>query len=100
MRTIPLSRVPNQEFTVTLLQNRWTLRVRVGIGMMMADIYLNDAPLLLGQRLVAGTPLIPYRHLQDHGNFWLLTEADQSPWWERFGVDQLLVYAAAGELDA
>ncbi|UVE47615.1 hypothetical protein KS461_10110 [Pseudomonas chlororaphis] len=67
---------------------------------MLADIYLNDAPLLMGQRLVAGTPLIPYRFLQGSGNFWFLTENDELPWWERFGVDQLLTYASAGELDA
>lgn len=100
MRTIPLSRVPNQELTVTLNQNRWTLRIKVGVNMMFAELHFNDEPLLLGQRLVAGTPLIPYRHLQGNGNFWLLTEGGKSPWWERFGIDQLLTYAAPGELDA
>lgn len=100
MRTIPLSRIPNQEFTVTLLQNRWTLRLCVAGSMMMADVYLNDTPLLLGQRLVAGTPLMPYRHLQGHGNFWILTENDEAPWWERFGAGQSLVFIGPGELDA
>lgn len=100
MRTIPLSRVPNQELSVTLDQNRWLLRIKVGTGMMAADIYLNGEPVLLGQRLVAGTPLIPYRHLQENGNFWFLTEGDKAPWWQRFGVDQVLTYASQGELDA
>ncbi|WP_373568872.1 phage baseplate plug family protein [Pseudomonas chlororaphis] len=100
MRDIPLSAIPNQDLTVTLDSNRWTLRIKAGINIMLADIYLNDAPLLMGQRLVAGTPLIPYRFLQGSGNFWFLTENDELPWWERFGVDQLLTYASAGELDA
>lgn len=99
MRDIPLSKIPNQELSVTLDSIRWTLRVKVGGNIMFADIYLDDSPVLLGQRLVAGTPLIPYRFLQGNGNFWFLTENDELPWWERFGIDQLLTYASAGELN-
>lgn len=100
MRTIPLSRVPNQQLSVTLDQKRWTLRIKVAVNVMAADIYLDDQPLLLGQRLAAGTPVIPYRHLQGNGNFWVLTEGEEVPWWERFGIDQVLTYASEGELDA
>jgi hypothetical protein len=100
MRDIPLSRVPNQQLNVTLDGQRWSLTVKVGQHTMFADIRRNDEVVLLGQRLVAGTPFLPYAYLAGDGNFWFLTENEELPWWERFGIDQVLVYVSPGELDA
>jgi hypothetical protein len=100
MRDIPLSRVPNQQLNVTLSGQRWSLTLKVGQHVMFADVHRNDDVILLGQRLVAGTPLLPFGYLAGEGNFWFLTENDELPWWQRFGLDQLLVYAAPGEFDA
>lgn len=67
---------------------------------MIVDLVLNDEPILTGARIVAGTPLIPYKFLQGSGNFMLLTEQDEIPYWERFGIDQQLIYGSPEELDA
>jgi hypothetical protein len=85
---------------VTLDGNRWTLTLKVATNVMFADIDRNDLTVLIGQRLVAGAPLLPYGYLSGDGNFWFLTENEEMPWWERFGVDQMLVYASPGEFDA
>lgn len=98
MRDIPLDPVPNQQVIVSLDGNRWQLTIKAARGVMCADILLNDQTLLQGQRIVAGTPLIPYRHLQGAGNFLLLTENDSLPDWRRFGTDQQLIYASAEEI--
>lgn len=98
MRNISLDAVPNQELSVTLDGNRWDITIKECNGVMCCTLRLNDVTLLSGQRIVAGSPLIPYRYMQDSGNFWLLTEDDELPYYTLFGVDQQLVYASAGEI--
>lgn len=46
--------------------------------------------------MVAGTPLLPYRHLVS-GNFLITTENDALPYWPEFGVTQFLFYATEAE---
>lgn len=98
MRTINLDPVPNQEFSVTLDGNRWDITIKECNGVMACTLLLNDVLILSGQRIVAGSPLIPYRYLQGSGNFWLLTEDDELPYFDKFGVNQQLTYASFGEL--
>jgi hypothetical protein len=100
MRIVPLEAVASQQVTITPDGNRWTLRIKQARGCMFADITLNDELLLRGQRIVAGTPLLPYRYLQGFGNFLLLTNDDLLPDWPLFSVDRVLVYASRAELDA
>ena len=99
MRTIPLQTVANQSIVVTLDGNRWAIALKACAGVMAADVDLNDLPILRGQRVVAGMPVIPYRRLApDLGNFMFLTVGDALPWWERFNIDQSLQYVTAGDL--
>jgi hypothetical protein len=92
MRTISLDSTPNQELSVTLDGNRWDITIKECNGVMCCTLVLNDVLLLSGQRIVAGSPLIPYKHMQGSGNFWILTEDDELPYYDRFGVDQQFVY--------
>lgn len=65
---------------------------------MCCTLILNDVLLLSGQRIVAGSPLIPYKYLQGSGNFWILTEDDELPYYDRFNVDQQFIYVSPGEI--
>lgn len=99
MRTIPIQQTANQSLTVTLDGNRWSLTIKAANEMMCVDIDLNDTPILRGQRVVAGMPVIPYRRIApNQGNFMFVTERDENPWWERFIVDQSLHYVTAEDL--
>lgn len=100
MQTIELQAIPNQSFSVTLDGNRWDFVIKEAVSSIICDITLNDEVILRGQRIVAETPIIPYEFLQAEGNFILLTEDEQIPYWDRFGVDQVLVYASAAEVAA
>ncbi len=100
MLVIDIDQTPNQKFSVTINGNRWAITLKQAVGSMFADIALNDVTLLSGQRLVCGTPIIPYERLQGLGNFIILTEGGELPSWERFGVDQTLVYATPEEIAA
>lgn len=98
MQSIPLDAVPNQQLAVTVDNNRWVLTIQEARGVMCATLVLNDVVVISGQRIVTGSPLIPYPYLQVNGNFWLLTENDELPYYDRFGIDQQLVYVSPGEL--
>lgn len=100
MDLIELARVPNQSFSVTLEGVRWDITIKQAREVMIVDISRDSIEILRGQRIVAGTPIIPYRYLQEDGNFLLLTDGDELPNWERFEVDQQLIYASAAEIAA
>lgn len=100
MRVIELAATPNQSFSVTLDGNRWDFTIKQAVYCMVCDVSLNDEVILQGQRIVADTPLIPYEHLQRSGNFVILTENEEMPFWDRFGVDQQMIYATADEVAA
>ena len=98
MRNIPIATVPNQELSVTLNGNRWVLTLKVGANSMIADVVLNDQPIVLGQLIAVGTPIIPYEYLQGSGNFLLLVENDELPDWQKFNSTQQLVFVEPGEI--
>ena len=98
MKTIALQAVPRQKFSVTLdgIQYAITL-VAVG-NAMVATIAVGGENVVSGVRCMPGQPVIPYGYLEgDGGNFIFLTTEGDLPWYERFGVDQSLVYITTAE---
>lgn len=100
MRIIELAATPNQSFSVTLEGNRWDFVIKQAVTSMIADVTLNEVVRLTGIRIVAETPIIPYEYLQGAGNFIILTENEEIQYWERFGVDQIMVFATPEEIEA
>lgn len=98
MRIIDLAATPNQSFSVTLEGNRWDFVIKQATTSMIADVTLNETMRLTGIRIVAGTPIIPYEYLQGEGNFLILTENEEIPNWERFGVDQIMIFSTPEEI--
>lgn len=98
MRVIDIDPVPNQSFSVTIFGNRWDFVIKQAVSSMICDISLNEIEIISGQRIVSGTPLIPYEYLGSSGNFILLTENDEIPFWDQFGSTQQLIYASAQEI--
>lgn len=100
MQVIPLQAVPNQSFSIQLDNNNWDFAIHdCGNGLMAVDIALNGTQLLTGLRMVPAFPLIPYRYLMD-GNFVMLTNDDEYPDWNQFGITQTLIYASPAEIAA
>jgi len=99
MDVVGLERIPNQEFSVRLGGRRFVLRIKEAAGVMVADVLVDGEIVLLGTRIVAGTPIIPYRYLEA-GNLLLLTEGGQLPDYAQFGITQTLVYLSAAEIAA
>jgi hypothetical protein len=99
MRIIDIDPIPNQEFSVTVDGNRWDFVIKEAVSSMICDLSLNDEVILSGARIVAGTPIIPYEYMRRQGNFIILTENEEIPYWTQFGVSQQLIYASVAELD-
>ena len=96
MREISLQAVPNQLVTVSLNDETWDIEIKSCIQFMSVSIWRDGEPVILGQRIVEGKPLIPYRHLAVKGNFFI--DGSGSADWQEFGRSQNLFYIPAGEL--
>ena len=94
---IPVQAVPNQNLTITLDQANYTITLKTMGDLMAASIVRDGVTLFTNQRVVAGTPLIPYRY-QEAGNFIFITADDSFPFYEQFNVNQFLLYFTAAEL--
>lgn len=89
---INIEATPNQEFTFDRGEDHWRISIKTANTSMICDLRLNGETLLLGSRIVNGRPIIPYKNLSANGNFAILTDDDEAPWWEKFGKSQFLVF--------
>lgn len=92
MQIIPLQAIPNQRFSVEIGGVDWTFTLKVANQTMFCDIERDGEVLITGIRLVANTPIIPYRYLNQGINLIFLTENDALPWYEEFTKTQSLMY--------
>lgn len=92
MIEIPIVAEPSQTFTFDDGDNRWSVSIKVANNCMIGNFELNGTTLISGVRLVADQACIPYKYLALPGNFGLITNNDELPWWENFGISQFLVY--------
>jgi hypothetical protein len=99
MQRIPLAAIPNQSFSVNLGSRAYNFTIKTTVNVMSVDITRDNIILELGARIVAGTPLLPYRYQED-GNFVITTANEEYPFYTFFGVTQFLIYASAAELAA
>lgn len=97
MIEVPLRDVPSQEFNFQADETRIIVRLFDTGRCMAVDLTINGEVVLLGQRIVAGTPFIPYVYME-RGNLILLTEGGQEPDWQQFGITQSLLYLTADEV--
>lgn len=96
MREISLQAVPNQKVTVALDNKIWDIELKSCPQFMAASIWLNGEPIVLGQRIIEGGLLIPYRYLAVNGNFFI--GGNGQPNWREFGRSQNLYYIPVGDL--
>ena len=99
MIQIPITNIVNQSLTILLDENNYNIRLHTSQNITSVDITRNNIVIVEGMRAVCGTPLIPYTYLED-GNFIFVTQNDQYPIYELFGITQFLIYASQTEIEA
>lgn len=90
---------PNQTFPVILEGARYDLTIKDCDGFMIMDVVRDDITILQGQRLLANTPIIPYNYLTQ-GNLVIITDNDDLPDWQQFGITQQFYYLTVEEWSA
>ena len=96
-QAINVQSVPNQSLSVIFDEIRFDLTLK-SVGQVMAlNLTIDEQLIYSGLRVVAGTPLIPYRY-REAGNFIFITLDNCLPFYTRFGEDQTLIYASPAEL--
>lgn len=99
MIDISLQPVANQELSIPLEGSRYGITIKEANGVMAVSIERDGIALVSNTRIVADALLLPYRaQWLGFGNFMLVTQGDEIPYYEQFGVTQFLVYAAFAEL--
>lgn len=100
MNDISLAAVPNQDLFVQLEERAYQITLHAaGSDAVCITVVRDGETIISGQRLVTGTPVLPYRYMES-GNFILTTDAEALPDWQQFGITQFLTYVTADELVA
>ena len=99
MQRIPLARVANQKFSITLDQVRYEIQIQQCTNVMGITIKRNGVLVVSGQRCLPNNLVIPYQYAENaEGNFAFDCLGDQLPAWENFGITQNLYYVTNAEL--
>lgn len=106
MINIPIQAIPNQSLSIQLNTVNYNIVLRDCGNVMAMDLSINNELIISGQRLVPSFPAIPYAYLEN-GNFVFVTPGEDGflipgivyPYWDKFNVDQFLVYASQEELE-
>lgn len=99
MIDIGIATVPNQTLSIQIDERAYDLTLRETNGCMSVTIVRDRVTLVTNLRVVAGTPMLPYKY-QESGNFTMLVENEDLPYWDKFNVTQFLVYLSASEIAA
>ena len=94
---IELQNIRSQRITVRLDGLQHELRIYSTNDGMSFDLIRENEIVLQGQRVVLGTPLIPYQYISQ-GNFIIISNGEQIPDFRLFGESQELIYFSAEEL--
>lgn len=97
MQNVPIKRVPNQQFSIVLDDNRWDISLKTTNGTVSVSMTRNNVPIVMNARAVAGMRILPCAYQED-GNFAIATQNQEIPFYDSFGVSQFLVYLSAAEL--
>jgi hypothetical protein len=104
MINIPLQDIPNQSLSIQLKDNNVDIRLHTcasnaGTPSVTITITINENLIVNNVRIVPSTKLINYFYLEN-GNFYFLTENDDYPDYNLFGISQFLIFASTSELEA
>lgn len=98
MQIVPLQAAPSQTFSfIDPDNNEWNIAVKLVSEQMAFSFTRNGTLLLENITAVAGYRIIPYDYLED-GNFVMITQSQQVPDYNQFGLTQQLVFLTEAEI--
>lgn len=97
---IPLQAVPNQSLSVVVDGINYELEVKTAVNVTVITVTRDNELIITSTRAVFGTPILPYRYLEDGNFIFTCTTDDTLPIYTNFGVTQFLSFYTADELEA
>lgn len=100
MITLSLEPIPNQSLTFQNNGLFFSLTFKSIQDMVYASVSVNNVVIVANTRCVASALIIPFEYLEDGGNFSIVTNDNDNPDFNQFGVTQFLLFYSALELEA
>ena len=97
MKIIDIKSLPSQNLNLTLDGSTYNITIKETSGVMSMTIERDNVLIVQNQRVVSGSPVIPYKYLE-RGNFIFVTQNFEYPYYPAFGVTQFLFYLTQDEL--
>lgn len=98
MRKIELANEPSQQFSVSLNDNNFEIRIKDVGGLCLMDVTVNDEVLALSLPIYPNQPIIPYAYKARYGNFVYFTATDAYPNWQTLNTQGTLFYLSPEEI--
>ena len=103
MYIIPLEQTPNQEFSVTIDDVFYQIRLRYwspdNEGVIFSQVKVGDNEWTGSTRCVPYQSLIPYTYQTNGGNFYFICTDNHYPDYTKFNVEHKLIYMTNEELE-
>ena len=97
--SIELQNLPSQEFTITLSENEYEIRIFSIVDGMAYDLILNEKVIISGFLMVNQVLLLPYKYQEISGNLLLVVPDDEDPNYKQFGLTQFLYFLDDAETE-
>lgn len=98
MQFYELNPIPNQRIQTTVEGNTYDFRFRTFNDMVFVDIEINGYAVAKSVRCLPYSLIIPYKHMEEKGNFYFTTSDNKYPSYKDFSGGCQLVYLENGEL--
>ena len=92
MELISIDAIPKQQFTVTLDENNYSIKIYSIDGHMSYDLSINSVSVISGFKMVNDIPLLAYKYQEVSGNILLSLPEDETPDYTKFGLSQFLYF--------
>lgn len=97
MLTFELNAYANQEFTTTIGENLYRVRLISFNGFTLADIWKNGTSIVRGAKCLPNKPIIPYPYMDSDGFFQFDCFNNDYPTYKQFDRTQNLRYYSWSE---
>ena len=99
MDKLTLNPIASQSFRFQMGGISYDIRLKALGLFMVCDVSINNSVVITGLRVVSGSPLIPFKYLEN-GNLIFVTANEEEPFYTEFGETQFLYAATQSELEA
>lgn len=99
MKEIPIKVFARQSLSIMLEQSLYEISLKECNGIMAATIIRDGVTLISNRRICAGMTIIPEGYLEE-GNFVILTENGEIPYYTDFESSNVLIYLTIEEVTA